>query len=347
MELTSPERILLRAPNWLGDVVMTTPAMRALRSHFKEAHITVQVRPELAGILDPSPFVDEVIPVDSYHKGFAAMVKEGSALHRRGGFDLGICAPESISSALLMRFAGVRRVVGYGSGVRALFVHDRVEMPREWGARRMVARERFVLGLVESLGCKEVGTHCELATSKRDDARVQSLLAEHIDASTQPIVVFAPGASYGSSKCWPVPSFATVGDALNSRGFQVVLLGTAAEARLTGELASSMQTPAIDFAGALSLSEVKSLIKRSSLLVCNDAGARHIAAAFDIPSIVFFGPTSVEKTNLNLETVQVLETNDSCRPCYKRECPIDHRCMTGISPSRVIDLSLASLDAAS
>ena len=84
-------------------------------------------------------------------------------------------------------------------------------------------------------------------------------------------------------------------------------------------------------------------IRRASLMICNDAGARHIAAAFEIPAIVFFGPTSIAKTSLNLAGIEVLQTEDGCRPCYARECPIDHRCMTGIDPNRVIALALESL----
>lgn len=346
MELNPPRSILLRAPNWLGDVVMTTPGLRALRSHFKDAHIAVQVRPGLEGILADCPYVDEVLTVTSYHQGTAALVDEAFELRRRGGFDLGICIPESFSSALLLRLAGARHVVGYGGGIRTPLLHQRVEIPKHWGARRMVARERFVLGLVEALGCKELGTDVELATSTRDDASVDSALAKDAEASQQPLVILAPGASYGSSKCWPASSFAEVGDALNARGFHVVLLGTETEASLTKEVEAAMTSAPLDLAGVLSLREVKSLIKRASLLVCNDAGARHIAAAFNVPSIVFFGPTSVEKTNLNLDSIHVLETHDNCRPCYKRQCPIDHRCMTGIHASRVIELSLATLGVA-
>jgi heptosyltransferase-2 len=104
-----------------------------------------------------------------------------------------------------------------------------------------------------------------------------------------------------------------------------------------------MTERSIDLAGALTLGEVKALIRRAALMICNDAGARHIAAAFGVPSIVFFGPTSLAKTSLNLEGIEVLQTEDSCRPCYARSCPIDHRCMTGIEADRVIRLASETL----
>ncbi|MBW2389638.1 MAG: glycosyltransferase family 9 protein [Deltaproteobacteria bacterium] len=108
---------------------------------------------------------------------------------------------------------------------------------------------------------------------------------------------------------------------------------------MTAAVAEAMSERPIDLAGVLDLGEAKALIRRAALMICNDAGARHIAAAFGIPAIVFFGPTSLEKTSLNLDGIEVLQTDDGCRPCYKRSCPIDHRCMTGIDSDQVIDLA--------
>jgi heptosyltransferase-2 len=336
-------RILVRAPNWVGDVVMATPGLRALRAHYRDAHITVQIRPGLEGLLGACPYVDEVIPVTSYHRGLAAIVAEGRGLANEARYDLGICLPDSFSSALLMRAARVKKIVGYRGGLRSPLLSDPVTQPREWGARKMVARERFVLGLTQALGCKDRGTHLELFTSSEEKADADIVMHKHKVGAGDAVVVLAPGASFGASKCWPVESFANVGDALQAYGVRVVLLGSPAEAALTAKVAAAMKEPPVDLAGCLTLGGAKALIRRSSLVVCNDAGARHIASAFGVPSIVFFGPTSLEKTNLNLESVAVLQTDDSCRPCYKRECPIDHRCMTGIAPDRVIEIAREAL----
>ncbi len=339
MELIAARKILVRGPNWVGDLVMATPGLRALRARFPDARISLQLRPGLEGLLTACPYVDEIIPVRSYHRSVTALCREGIGLRRRGGFDLGVCIPESFSSALLQRIAGVRRVVGYAGGARGPLLHQRVPLPGEWGARRLVAREHFVLGLMAAIGCKERGTQLELFTSSAEDARVEAVLCEHELAAGDPLVVLAPGASFGSSKWWPADSYARVGDALRRSGARVVLLGAASEARLTARVAEAMTQHPIDLAGVLTLGEAKALLRRATLVVCNDAGARHIAAAFGVPSIVFLGPTSLEKTNLNLESVEVLQTDDACRPCYKRTCPIDHRCMDGIDPGRVIGLA--------
>ncbi len=344
MELTAPRQILVRGPNWVGDLVMATPGLRALRAEFPDARIVVQLRPGLEGLLSGCPYVDEVIPVRSYHRGVAAALREGAQMRRQDRFDLGVCIPDSFSSALLQRLAGVRRIVGYAGGVRGPLLHHAVAVPAEWGPRRLVAREHFVLGLMRSVGCKERGTHLELSTSAAEDARVDTVLREHDLSASDTLVALAPGASFGPSKWWPAEFYARVGDALRECGARIVLLGAASEAGLTARVAGAMAHTPIDLAGGLSLGEAKALIRRASLMVCNDAGARHIAAAFEVPSIVFLGPTSLEKTSLNLDRIAVMETGDACRPCYERSCPIDHRCMVGIDPERVIALAQKILE---
>ncbi len=343
MGLSSPSEILVRGPNWVGDVVMATPGLRALRAEFPDARIRLQLRNGLEGLLTACPFVDDVMPVHSYHRGVGALIREGLELRRQGRFELGICIPDSFSSALLQRLAGTQKIVGYAGGVREALLHQRVPVPAASGPRKFVPREHFVLGLMEAVGCKELGTHLELFTSVQEDQRVDAVLRQHGVAANDPLVILAPGASFGSSKWWPAASYARVADALMKCSVRVALLGAASEAALTSKVSEAMSERPIDLAGVLSLAEGKALVRRAALVICNDAGARHIATAFGVPSIVFMGPTSLEKTNLNLDGVEVLQTDDDCRPCYKRTCPIDHRCMTGIDPGRVINLAKATL----
>ncbi|MCP5040443.1 MAG: lipopolysaccharide heptosyltransferase II [bacterium] len=345
MDPSRPRSILVRAPNWAGDVVMSTPGLRALRASFERSRIVVQVRPGLEGILSACPYVDEVRPVRSYHQGLGAMLGEARTLRADERFDLGICIPESFSSALLQRMAGVRHIVGYGAGARSLLLHRGVDVPEAWGARRLVAREIFVLGLMEAVGCQQRGTHLELFTTTDEEERIDALLRARGVATGEAIVALAPGASFGPSKCWPAASFARVGDRLAERGARIALIGAPSESPLTAAIAGAMSEPALDLAGAMGLAESKALIRRSKLLVCNDAGARHIAVAFGVPAVVLFGPTAVEKTNLNLEGIAVLETADSCRPCYERQCPSDHRCMTGIAAAQVLEQAEKFLEA--
>jgi len=331
----------VRGPNWLGDLVMTTPALRALRAGLPEARITLLVPPGLESLLEGSPLVDRVIAQRSRHAGLAAAWREARSLARDVRFDAGVCIPDSISSALFMRLAGVRHIVGYARGGRGVLLHQPVTPPADWGPRRMVARERFALGLVEALGVSARGTELELHSTPAGERAAQALLEQHgLDPDAAPLVALAPGASFGPSKHWPAEHYAAVGDRLSGEGASVVLVGTADEARLCCEVAEQMGVGAPVLAGALGLDGLVALFRRLSLLLCNDAGARHVAAAFGVPSIVFFGPTSLEKTNLNLEHVRVMQTDADCRPCYRRECPIDHRCLREIQPEPVAKIAL-------
>jgi len=339
--------ILVRAPNWLGDVVMSTPGLHALRKGFPKARITVQIRPGLEPLLAGSPDVDRVWPVTSYHRGARALLFEATLLHRKARFDLGVCLPDSFSSAALMRLARVRHVVGYRRGGRTPLLHDGVPPLAEWGPRRMVARERSVLHLIESLGIKADDETTKLFTTPSEEAAVAELFAvSGIDVDRDLLVGLVPGAAYGPAKRWPAEHFARVADALASAGARSVLIGTAAEASVCAEVAAGMREPVVDLSGRLDTGGLKALVRLLALLVCNDAGARHVAAAFGVPCSVFFGPTSVAKTNANLAAVRVFETQDACRPCYRRECPIDHRCLRGIAPDPVISWALPLLDSA-
>lgn len=344
--MTAPA-ILVRGPNWLGDLAMSTPGFRALRAGFPDARIVLHVRTGLEALLAGSPWFDEVLPVRSYRAGALAMAREGRALRDYGRFDLGVCIPDSWSSALLLRAAGVREIVGYAGRGRGLLLQRAVSAPEEWGRRRMVSRERFVLGLTAALGCEDRGTHLELFTTEAEEARAATVLAERDLGGAAPLVVLVPGASYGPSKLWPIASFAEVGDAVVRSGARVLVLGTAAEASLVDAVVDAMGAPAAGIAGALDLGALKAVIRKARVVVCNDAGARHVAVAFGVPCIVLMGPTSLEKTSANLETVRVLEAQVDCRPCYQRVCPIDHRCMTRLLPADVTREVLSVLHAPS
>lgn len=336
--VTDAANIVVRAPNWAGDVVMATPGFRALRAAHPRARIAVQIRPALAALLAGAPWFDEVLPLASYHRGAAALLREGFSLRRGPRFDLGLCLPDSFSAALLLRCAGVRRVVGYATQGRAALLDVAVRPPVGW-----IARERHVLGLVEAIGCPAQGTALELFVTPHEEEIAASLLARHGIGPDERIAAIAPGASYGTSKLWSAASFATVGDALAAAGARVVVIGSPEEAALAARVAEAMQAPAAVLAGALDLGASKALLRRARVLVCNDAGARHVAVAFGVPAVVAFGPTSLAKTNLNLERVRALAADVACRPCYHRHCPIDHRCMTRLAPERVIAAALPAL----
>jgi heptosyltransferase-2 len=330
----------------LGDLVMSTPGFRALRAGFPDARIALQVRASLAPTLAGSPWFDEILPLRSYHAGSGALLREARSL-RRADYELGICIPESWSSALLLRAAGITHRVGYGGRGRGLLLTRAVAVPNEWGRRRLVARERFVLGLVDALGLEASDTRVELFTTPEEESAADTLLEAHGLRRGESLVALAPGASYGSSKLWPAESFARVADAALAVGARPLVLGSADERPLASRVVAEMRGQGVDLAGRMDLGVMKAVLRRCRALVCNDAGARHVAVALGVPCVVMMGPTSLEKTSLNLERVRVLETDVECRPCYHRVCPIDHRCMTRLSPDAATRAMLDLLKAES
>lgn len=331
------ERIVVRCPNWLGDVVMSTPALRALRRARPEAHLVALLPPPLVPVLEGAGLVDEIWGLASRAGGGLAGWRGDRARIAGGDFDLGLSIPESVSSALLLRAAGVRRVVGFARDpLRRRLLHETVVAPRAWGRRRIVSRERYALALVRAVcgGAVEPDPDLRLGlgVTAEEEARLDAALeaAGTSRASIPGAVVIAPGASFGPAKCWPPEDYAALADRVATAGHPVVLIGAPGEEACVGAVRAAMQRSATVLAGSLDLGALKALLRDARALVANDAGARHVAAAFGVPSVVFFGPTSVAKTADNLAKIEVLETEHACRPCYRRRCPIDHRCLRGI-----------------
>lgn len=321
---------------------MATPGLRALRAGFPDARIRVAIRAGLEPLLAGSPRIDEVIVLRSDRGGLAARLREARSL-RRHCFGLGVCLPDSFSAVLSMRAAGVRRTLGYDRGFRRLLLDHAVPLSRGAGGRVMLPRELHVLGLVEAAGCPPLGTALELFVTADEERACEENLGSRGIGHEEPLVLVAPGASFGASKRWPIDSFARAGDALAEAGARVLLIGSPAEEPLAAQIRSAMKAPAHDLTRDLGLGGLKALMRRSRVLICNDAGARHVAAAFGVPCVMLLGPTSLEKTSLNLEHVRVLVADVACRPCYLRTCPIDHRCMTWIAPERVIEIARSAI----
>lgn len=316
---------------------MATPGLAALREAHPQAEIVAHLPAPLIPLLEGAGLVDALWAVEPKGGGLPALWREAAriASHR---FELGIAIPESISSALLMRLGRVEHVVGFARDpLRAALLHERVGDEADWGRRRFVSRERFVLRLVGAVGAEVEGgpPRLRLATTAAEAERLEAALrplgSSLAALRRDPPIVLAPGAGFGEAKQWPVESFAALADRLARAGAPIVLVGAPGEEALVASVARTMQTRPIVLAGTLDLGALKVLLRAAHLLVANDAGARHVAAAFGVPSVVFFGPTSVAKTPDNLDRVEVLESDHACRPCYRRRCPIDHRCLRSLS----------------
>ncbi len=342
------EKILVRCPNWLGDVVMATPGLRALRRSYPEAWIVGQLPEGLIPLLEGSGHCDEYWPVVSRRAGFSSLRSEALRLASIR-FDLGIVIPESISSALRMRWGRVGRVTGFARDpLRRLLLREVVPAPASWGRRRLVSRERFVLTLMSAVGAESDDSTLALSVTQAEENRLDAVLRAQgqsfADLRCDPPIVLAPAAAYGDSKCWPAESYAELADRFALRGRRVVVVGGPGEHSRIASVVASMKSDPIVLDATLDLGGLKALIRIAGLLISNDSGTRHVAAAFGVPSVVFFGPTSVDKSADNLDAIEVLETEHPCRPCYRRICPIDHRCLRSISVDAADEAAFRILD---
>lgn len=345
----TPETILAMSPNWVGDVVMATPAFRALRASFPEAEITLLLRPYVRKILEGADWFDRVVDFDRRTSGLA----QGLKLFRRLGgksFDLAVVFPNSFSTALLAYLSGAKRRVGYSKDGRAFLLTRAMprpgEGPSEEGRFRPVYMVDYYLDLVEAAGAKPHGRALELFVPPETEAKTERLFGELGIDGNEPLIGLNPGAAFGASKCWPPERFAEAGDRLSERfGARCLVLAGPGEEAVQAAIAGAMRTrPLAPPASRVGLDVLKGLVKRLALLVTNDTGPRHFAHAFSVPAVVLMGPTDPRYTQCDSERARVLRADVDCGPCHRKTCPTDHRCMTALTAGQVVEAAEALLE---
>jgi heptosyltransferase-2 len=330
------QRIVVRAPNWVGDVVMATPAFRALRASYPEAHLAVVLRPYVRPILLGAPWFDEAIAEDD--RGIAGFRRVVGRL-RRDRFDLAVILPNSFRTALEAFLGRARRRVGYARRRRSVLLTDPVAPPRDPRGRFLPTNMvDYYLTLCRYVGCQDLSPREELFVTDDCQARAEALFAKYDVRPDTQLLGINPGGAFGASKLWPAERFAAVADALAERPqARIVLFGSPSERPILEAVAAAMEhEPLLFEPGELDLDVLKPLVRRCSLLVTNDTGARHFAVAFGVPVVCIMGPTSPRYTDVNLERQIVVRVDVDCGPCQEKVCRTDHRCMTRITPEMVL-----------
>jgi len=344
-------KILVRAPNWVGDVVMATPAFRCIRENFPDSHITLLIKKNLRGVVDGSPWFDEVIELEpKAGKGkngfafpgtvFSGNTKEYLGLIskiRAEGFDLGFLFPNSFSSALMVWLGGVRRRIGYQRDARSLLLTDGIERPSENGKFLPTYMGDYYLKLCTQLGCEISSGKPELFISGECENKANELLKKY-DIYNKPFILMNPGASYGSSKLWTAEGFARTADLLKGViDCNIVLTSGPGETGLADEIEKHSKSGLINLSRAsISLDVFKVIVKRCMLLIALDSGPRHYAVALNRPVVVLMGPNDPKYTESEFETGKVIREDTECSPCQLKTCPTDRRCMTSITPEKVV-----------
>jgi len=338
-------RILVVLPNWVGDVVLATPALRALRDRFRDAWITLLGRSHLADIVAGGDWMNEFL---AWPRGKTKLIRREGFLGlanrlRNNKYDLAVLLANSFRSALLARLAGAKRRVGYDRDGRGLLLTDRLLAPRLNGRFLPVPMIKYYNGLVAYLGCPTPSKRPELYTEPSDEVAAEGLI--HRAGGSGPVVVIHPGASFGSAKCWLSERFAAVADRLIARFDARVFLSCGpGDRNMARAVRAAMQRDAIVLdEPVLPLRQLKALIRRSDLLITNDTGPRHFACAFDVPVVTIFGSTDPRWTETEYARERKVMVPVECGPCMKRTCPVDHRCMTRVTVDMVDQAASALL----
>jgi heptosyltransferase-2 len=346
---------------------MATPTLRAIRRRFMDAHITFLMEPNLRGLVDGGDWMDECVewPARGERWPLRKQYRDLAWDLRRRRFDWAVLLPNSFRAALLAWVIRAKRRIGYDRDGRGFLLTDRIPV-RNWRSKsRVDPRAPVVVGdrlpvklgpyspyplveyyadLAEAIGCERPGDRLALFTTPHADEIVEARLESLGIAGRRPLAVISPGAKFGAAKCWPADRFAAVADRLiESEDAAVIVTCGPGEEPIACAIGAAMKHTGFVFdSPPLTLGELKSLIRRCDLLICNDAGPRHFAKAFEVPVVTVFGPTHPEWTSTSYAMERIVRIDVECGPCQQRTCPLGHhRCMMGVT---VDDVFLAASD---
>ncbi len=334
--MTSAARVLVKEVNWLGDVVMSLPALKAVRRAYPHAHLAVLVKQELAGFFDGAEWIGEVIPyvVSVGPRGVADRLRIIAGIRARR-FDLAVVLPSSFESALWPAVARVPRRAGFVGDARGWLLTDRAVPTAESLRAHQV---HFHLQMVrDTLGINGVATDCAPDVSQSHRGRMRVWLAERRQRASGQLIALAPAAAFGPAKEWPVERYAALIDLLAGRyGAECVLVGSPAERRTCEAVAAASAHGALIAAAETTVGEAMALLSLCDGFAGNDSGAMHVAGAIGIPTVGLFGSTNPERTGPLGPQTRVLYRQLDCSPCRQRTCRFGHyNCLKQIVPSEV------------
>lgn len=334
MKELTPKNIIIRMPNWLGDLVMATPVLADVRKKWPNARITAMCQNNVAGLLEHDTNIDELFkfkkPSGWIHQSQHNVIVNDLKF---GKYDLGILLTNSFSSAWWFWRGKVENRIGYKGNFRDFLLSKAVPFPKEKETQHLVITYKMLLG---SIGIPLSDTAPYLCITKEESEAAQQLLKRlGVDLSKHMLVGINPGAAYGSAKCWLPERFKEVTHhLLENPDLYIIYFGDPAGASLVQEICKGMPDRVINLAAKTTLRELIALIKCCSIFLTNDSGPMHIAAALKVPLLALFGSTSDVRTG-PYGGGTVIHKHVECSPCYKRVCPIDFKCMKRITVDEV------------
>jgi heptosyltransferase-2 len=336
-------KILVRAPNWIGDAVMAIPALEAIRRTHPGDEICILARPVVADLFSEQPFADRLMQFDyrGRHDGWLGREKLASEL-RKEKFDVAVLFQNAFDAAWLAWRAGIPERIGYARDARGALLTKAIRVPREGEIPKH--ESHYYLELLHRAGWIEAAPAIppiRLVVPEEARGRAESALRSAGAKENAWRCAIAPGASYGAAKCWPPERFARLADRLISEcGADVIFFGSPGEKEIAARIASIMKARPISLVGETSMRDLAALFACCAVFIGNDSGAMHMAAAAGLPVIGIFGSTDPEGTAPVTEQFSLIREVVSCSPCFLRRCPVDHRCMTRISVDSVFTAAM-------
>ncbi|MBX3283232.1 MAG: lipopolysaccharide heptosyltransferase II [Acidobacteria bacterium] len=340
-------KILVRSANWIGDAVMSVPALRELRRAFPSDQITLHSRSWADGLFRDADFIDDIVTYDPA-KWRVRDILDNSRFLKADAYDVVILFPNSFESALTVALSRIPMRIGYNKDARGLLLTDAIAVP-EWKDR---AHEAFYyLELVKAAVKRITGRETLfgepdstlLVSDERLEEAHSFLEGEGVDLS-KPVIAMGVGSQNSLAKRWPAERYARLAEMLGQHA-SLIILGSKAEADAAAEVVKLSKAKIADLSGKTDLAAAVALLAASDVMVSNDMGLAHVAASVGTKTFVIFGPTNPVTTRPFSLNAEVVFHPVECSPCMLRECPIDHRCMTGIEPEAVFELILDYLSA--
>lgn len=340
-------RVVVRGTNWVGDAMMTVPALRELRCLLPHAHITLATRSWAKGLFADADFLDDLLIHD--RRGLPSVISQINEWRRRK-FDLAVLFQNAFEAALVPALARVSFRVGYATDSRRLLLTHPLPVP-DWHSSKheifyylnIVAGLEYLLNSRQTILQKE--PDASLRISEARAAAGRGLLRAYGVENGRPLIALCPGSINSRAKRWPAERYAALADSfIEELHAEVLLIGSQDEMDVSLEVSRRMRNNPIMLTGETDLAQVAAIVSLVDLLVTNDTGPAHIAAALRRPTLVIFGPTNPLTTRPFSPVAQLIREPPDCAPCMLRDCPIDHRCMTAISPAAVFARARSLLD---
>ena len=340
-------KILIRGANWIGDAVLTIPAIRSIRHAFPDAHISLLVKPWVSEIFKASPDINEIILYEDCFRGVAGRLKLARKL-REKNFDKAFLLQNAFDAALIAWLSGIPERTGYKRDGRGFLLTNAVPVKEDILKQHQVY---YYLKLLQSAGIEPADTQPYLLLTDSERQWARNLLSSRLSSDNGPLIGINPGATYGSAKRWPPERFAhLIIKIINEINGRVVIFGGPSEIEIADEIIKEINKLKIKLkiekygsrimvmSGKTNLRELAALISECDAFITNDSGPMHMASALLVPIVAVFGSTDKTATGPFGAGHKIITKDLPCAPCMERECPEGHlECMTGISADEVFE----------